>query len=703
VLTIVAEDNARMKIKTLTSLTLIAICFVAGFSFAPGLMSGDAAQPTPPADQIRANIVAMLQRKAPIRVLPDIPGGTRTATNKDAAYFAWQEFIALSWPNVPVTGKATVTGPGAREFPDASRQFGQPALGSSVSYPALVWESTRHRSEIYTGTSTPPNGYQNNASASWGYNSTPGYVYPDVGTISQSTTPSDCKTIQPGLTPYINLDEGSQIGVCKMYTGVPYSNANPKNAVLFLAKGNLREYGYIASRGWYNTSVLKSPSSPGSPTNPVASFGNTSGYIQTKGQLPPPGVFDGTKSTGNYVSFPNGTLEFKAAFRVATAAERQAFENGQPIPGGYHVAPIRYYVETGNNTYQYVDTCGVLLSLHIIHKTPTAPYFIFATFEHKDDVIGTDGKPVEDADGNLNPNAFTTAQPTPVPSPYVYPSSGTAPSGQYLVPATSPNVIEAPSQFSSNSVTVQNFIPSPSTNGIAISANQSSYQNTRDGSTSTLPAANSPSATDSYIAVNRRRFSIPQNPIIQVNQDVHKLIAAYGYNNTNNVWLNYKLVNVQWVPAGNAVEKTPGKLYGDTSGGAKPTISVESFYLANSLVETNMVLSAFSGQFGPFVSGTYDGLSITDFYYNPTTYTNNNIYVNGKPQTVTRNVGDPFYNIFVTGGPFNMGGCMGCHGNATVAGTDSSFILKGAPFKIEGIEPSAQTMLLRHQSYFRKN
>jgi hypothetical protein len=668
-------------------------------------MSRGAAAPVVPADQIRANIVAMLQRKpnTPIQVLPDIPGGARTATNRDAAYYAWQEFIALNWPNVPVSGKAAMSGPGAREVADTTLQFGQSPLGSSASYPALVWESTRHRSEIYTGSSTPPNGYTNNANVSWGYNSTPGYVYPGLQ-IKPASASSNCKAIKPGLTPFINLDEASQIGLCKMYSGVPYSNAAPSNFVLFMAKGNYMEYGYIASRGWYNTTVLKNPSSKGTPAKPVASFANTAGYIVTQGELPAPGGLNGSAAPGNYVSFPDGTLEFKAAFRVATDAERQAYENGQPIPGGYHVAPIRYYQQVGTNSFKYVDTCGVLLSLHIIHKTPSAPYFIFATFEHKDNVIGPDGKPVEDANGNQNANAFTSAAPTPLPSPYVYPSSSTAPAGKYLTNATSPNVIEVPSQFNSatKTVAVQNFNPGPNDQGGQRSTTQSSYQNTRDGNTSTLPAANSSPESASYISVNRRRFSIPSTPIIDVNEDIHKLISMYGYGATNNVWLNYKLVNVQWVPAGNQIQKTPGKLYGDKSGGAKPLIPVESFYLSNSLVETNLELSAFSGQFGPFVPNKYDGLSITDFYYSQTPYINNNIYVSGKPQTVTKNVGDPFYNIYTTGGPYNMGGCMGCHGNATVFGSDASFILKGAPFHIEGIEPNAQAMLLRFKSYFRK-
>ena len=71
-------------------------------------------------------------------------------------------------------------------------------MGSNTSYPALVWESTRHRAEIYTGTSTPPYGFTNNANASWGYNSTPGYVYP-AQTVNPSSAPVELQSHQGGI------------------------------------------------------------------------------------------------------------------------------------------------------------------------------------------------------------------------------------------------------------------------------------------------------------------------------------------------------------------------------------------------------------------------------------------------------------------------------------------------------------------------
>jgi hypothetical protein len=108
-----------MKTK-LTTLLAIVLFVVVGYCVAV-TTSSSAPPPVPPSALIRANIVAMLQRKAPIQVLPDIPGGTRTATNQDAAYYAWQEFVALNWANVPITGTAPKPGgPGARESADTT-------------------------------------------------------------------------------------------------------------------------------------------------------------------------------------------------------------------------------------------------------------------------------------------------------------------------------------------------------------------------------------------------------------------------------------------------------------------------------------------------------------------------------------------------------------------------------------------------------
>ncbi|HEX3228937.1 MAG TPA: hypothetical protein VHQ95_08225, partial [Pyrinomonadaceae bacterium] len=112
----------------LTTLLAIGLFVAAGFFVADVATSSNAALPINKAATIRLNIIQTLQRKIPIKPMADIPGpgGARTATNRDAAYFAWQEFIALNWANVPVTGTAMQVGnPGARETADTSKKFGQ--------------------------------------------------------------------------------------------------------------------------------------------------------------------------------------------------------------------------------------------------------------------------------------------------------------------------------------------------------------------------------------------------------------------------------------------------------------------------------------------------------------------------------------------------------------------------------------------------
>jgi hypothetical protein len=91
----------------------------------------------------------------------DIPGGAQSATLEDAAVFAWQEFIALNWPAVAQTGVS-----GDRETPDTTKTFGE--VDPTFSTP-LVWETFRHKLEVFPGTGTPHGGAN--------YDALPQYIY----------------------------------------------------------------------------------------------------------------------------------------------------------------------------------------------------------------------------------------------------------------------------------------------------------------------------------------------------------------------------------------------------------------------------------------------------------------------------------------------------------------------------------------------
>jgi hypothetical protein len=139
--------------------------------------------------------------------------------------------------------------------------------------------------------------------------------------------------------------------------------------------------------------------------------------------------------------------------------------------------------------------------------------------------------------------------------------------------------------------------------------------------------------------------------------------------------LYYKLVNVQYAP----YDKPPGITYQGIPGGPDPS----TYYQANEVVETDYILQLFSGQFQPGLPPPNAGVNvnnlITDFNLDGTT----------------------FKNVLFGGKGYEMGGCMGCHGNAQVAGAGFSFILKKGPVDAPDTENPA-TSLKRFFKLFPK-
>jgi hypothetical protein len=163
------------------------------------------------------------------------------------------------------------------------------------------------------------------------------------------------------------------------------------------------------------------------------------------------------------------------------------------------------------------------------------------------------------------------------------------------------------------------------------------------------------------VSVNRRVHPIPP-AVVQANQTAHAAIAAYNQQHglRSSPWQYYKLINVQYQPIAG---KQPGVNY--------PGPDSSTFYQSNSVVETDYNLQTFSGMFQPSFrdSATHSEVRrpgiITD-------WCGQNSYGPG----CTGN--GPFYNVRYLGHAFNMGGCMGCHGNAQAFGGDFSFIMFGA-------------------------
>jgi hypothetical protein len=520
-------------------------------------------------------------------------GGAPSATPEQAAAFAWQEFIALNWPAGQQNGK-----PNQRDMPSLKYRFGDPAYTGPTT-----WQTFRGKVEIFPGNGNvmPPPGYPGpNGDASFGYDALPRYNY------AVPVTPAD-----PGQandpTPWVNLDETDQISLNNMYAGVVAPGSSPGNSapqlIRFLAKANRSQYVYVASNS--------SPSDPSKQwwnSIPPDVVVNTKAYL-VKNQASPPA---GSKTL---VSLPNGTIEIKAGWRPLNPSEAAS--------GRFHTQTVRFYEDplgTGL-AYTYRNAVWGLVALHIIQKTPSAPYFIYATFEQADNIMTADGKPVEDADGriilNPEPKFATSPQVCLVdPQPPITPP----PPGE-LLPSTMGSVI-----LSADPATGKPLVP-PTYCGAP--GSRLYYRNALGSPPNSAPS-------DGNICVEKRDNAIPDY-VINANAQAHAAMTAYFKQSgiSSAPWLYYKLINVQYYPYDKTITSpTPnGSLYQ-----AKPPYTAQnpapsSFYQANIVVETNRSLQLFSGGLSPNIC--------TDW---------------NQDGTLHRNT---IYN----GHSYNMGGCMGCHGS----------------------------------------
>jgi hypothetical protein len=395
----------------------------------------------------------------------------------------------------------------------------------------------------------------------YNYDALPQYFYKD------SIPP--CATASKDVA-LINLDETSEISLNFMFAGVtpktPTATNSSPQLVRFLAKGNRTYFDYITSKSYFNHG--------GDYYDAIKNYTNA--------------VATDNVAKDSTVFFPTGTVMLKAAWRLLTAKDTLS---------QYHTTTVRYYEKKNGNPCYYQEATWGLVALHIVHKTPSAPYFTFATFEQKDNILTADGKPVEDANGNVI-NPFTDAT-TPVVSHTDSPSGTTTTISDPYCDANDSRLY---------------------------------YKNTADG----LPSKGS-------ICVNGRYHNLPQ-PIINANKAAHNAIKAYNTANgvINSPWENYKLVNIQYKP------------FDSTQIDQKNNLK-STYFQANIVVETNYTLQKFAGQ--QIATGNEAG------------------------QTSNYAGGQPFYNVHLPNGnsydKINMGGCMGCHGNAQFSGNDFSFMLRG--------------------------
>ncbi|MES2058244.1 MAG: exo-alpha-sialidase [Pseudomonadota bacterium] len=251
-----------------------------------------------------------------------------TVGHGDLATFAWLSFISAVSPAAS----------GSRGVPGGNFA----SSGTSTAGP-LVWETYQHRTELLPCAVSKGNAVPAPPQP-WG--APPTYVTTKQG----SSNPQICSSITlPGgrPLPYNNLDEANQIGQNSLF--YPANPANPaaRNPatdpqILFEARANQIESNWVAAN--YKSLTPKFP------------------------------IFHFTPA----ITLPTGTVEVKAAWRPLSSIPQSQWYR-------YHTATVLTYRGTDTKLVPTTETYA-LIALHLIHKTPNYPAFIFATFEQVDDL-----------------------------------------------------------------------------------------------------------------------------------------------------------------------------------------------------------------------------------------------------------------------------------------------------------------------------
>ena len=490
----------------------------------------------------------------------------------------------------------------------------------------------------------PPPGYPGPpGDKSFGYDALPVYNY--------STPIMACDMKQANdPTPWINL-RTDQITLNNMYAGVVAPGASPNQSpqlIRFLAKANRSQYVYVAGN-----SSATDPSRQWWQMIPPDVVTATKDYLKSHMASPPPE--DGTylvppNGKTALVTLPFGTIETKAGWRQLNPSEISS--------GHFHTQTVRFYdLASDGVTPCYRDATWGLVALHIIQKTPSAPYFIYATFEQADNILTTEGKSVEDVDGNIlqpEPATATTPQvclvdPQPPSSPPP-PMETTSALGQVILTAD---------PTSCQPLQTANYCASP--------GSRLYYRN--DNPSGKMPP---PQPVSGNICVDKRDNAIPDF-VIAANRQAHSAISDSLKQNkiSSAPWLFYKLVNVQYFP----YDKIPNPSIPNGSPyTAQPPFTAanpapSTYYQANIVVETNRSLQLFAG-----------GLS----------------YGGGGISTEWNQDGSPHKNTYYGKQFSNMGGCMGCHGSqgqnpAGQAGDFSVILARGSQGTAQPETPSIET------------
>lgn len=483
---------------------------------------------------------------------------------------------------------------------DKTKNFGAPAA-------ATVWQSWRSKVELFPGNGSatvPPHGVKLDPKTQqpippYNYGQAPAYAYAAGAGPEKSPYIAPCAGQEPVATPaFINLDETTEIGNNQTFAGIIPNASGTKSQGAANTKPGLIRYAVKMNEPIYNRVIqgLYWHSEKVSPLSTAeANYTAALAQGQSKDPTPPYVNYAPTGGDGKTSSFG---MEVKSAWRPITDAERHS--------GRFYTAKVRWYEQAdgGIGKSCYREGTWGLVGMHMITFSRGQPWVIWSTFEQADNILTLDGKPTEDVDGNIIvPTNITATTPALSSNPNVLAPTVTAAGGYCTIPGKRLFFQENPHY-------------------------------------GTMPSAGN-------ICVNLRWRAIGK-PFLAMNAEAHAAIKAYlaKTGQKSSPWLYYKLIGAQGVPV-------------DASAMNAGTFSTtQSYYMANSVIETDYSLGNFTGN---LVNGAPSNVQL----------------VNGKTVSYDNTTMLPFQANTLGDllSPTQMGGCAGCHGFAAQVGQGFSFAL----------------------------
>ena len=254
----------------------------------------------------------------------------------NANCFAWQEFIALNWAG-------NVSNCGADTTAQAS------TFGTQLDNSPKVWELYKQDTDIFLpGAAAPTAWCSQNEPVPAKFRSL------SIAQLRSAVSPVGghpkllSATSKDADDPQVKLTQCAQAGASGPCGQSGWLTAQSRIMALYEIRVNEDEFSYIDSNGLYNAVTQQT-------------------FAQKPGVNFPDGTFGGN----------TGSIELKASW----------LELDDPSKWPSYKTSQAMVIYPGSTTPKLV-TVG-LVGLHIIHKTPHSPQFIWATFEHVNNAPST--------------------------------------------------------------------------------------------------------------------------------------------------------------------------------------------------------------------------------------------------------------------------------------------------------------------------